>query len=120
MAVLMYLVTSMIGIGYLTLPIHILNNGIVLGEFIIQVTGLCSLYGSFLLVRVFTHIKESNYPLIVEKVLGKRHSYILTINLLTYVTFSSTIFLLFSKIKSGVVDSIIIGLPINYDQSTYS
>lgn len=43
----------MIGLGYLTLSIHLKNNGIILGNLIIIISGICSFYGSLLLVRVF-------------------------------------------------------------------
>jgi len=95
--VLAFLSSTMIGIGYLTLPVTCKAVGIITALFTITISGICSLYAGYLIIRA-NHLKKyKSYPKLVKKVLGKFHFYFINFNLLLYVLFSCTIYIYFGN-----------------------
>lgn len=91
-----FLLSSMVGIGYLTLSANFKEVGLILGLILIFVTGIGSLFGSFMLGKVYYLYKTENYPDLVFKVLGKTHYIIILSDLLFYIIFSTTMYIYFS------------------------
>ena len=91
-----FLLSSMVGIGYLTLSANFKAVGLILGLILIFITGIGSLFGSFMLGKVYYLFKTENYPDLVYKVLGKTHYIIILCDLLFYIIFSTTMYIYFS------------------------
>ena len=94
---LMLLVTTMIGVGYLTLPAILRETGLVIGLLLIIVTGGAASFGSFMITRAYKVMPTANYPDLVYAVLGKTHYYIIIIDVFLYVIFSTTMYFYFSN-----------------------
>jgi amino acid permease len=88
----------MVGIGYLTLPANCKNTGLVVGCASVVVCLMGSLYGSFLLTKAFTAYRSESYPELVYKVLGKAHYKFITVVLILYTIFSTTMYIFFSQV----------------------
>lgn len=67
---LMLLVTTMIGVGYLTIPATLRETGLIPGLFLIILTAGSTLYGSFMLSKAYCIYPTENYPDLVYKILG--------------------------------------------------
>lgn len=98
---LCYIISSIIGIGFLTIPAQIKNTGLVLGVSTIIFTGLCSLYGSFLMTRAYRLYRVPYYSALTKLILGQNVAKFLSLILVIYLQFSSTIFLAFGNLKSS-------------------
>lgn len=94
---LAFLTGSMIGVGYLTLPVSCKAVGIVLGLLIIIFAGISSFYSEFMLMRAYSQSETDNYPDLVKEILGQKHFFFINFNLLLYVVFSSTMYLYFGN-----------------------
>ena len=94
---LIFLTSTMIGVGYLTLPAICKSIGLITGILIIFITGISSSYGSYLLLRVYRIYNTENYPDLVDKILGRSHFYFSNINLNLYVLFSTTMYIYFGN-----------------------
>ena len=94
---LMLLVTTMIGVGYLTLPAILRETGLIAGLFLIIITGGAALYGSFMITKAYYIHPTANYPDLVYIVLGRKHYYIIIVDLFLYVLFSTTMYFYFSN-----------------------
>lgn len=92
--------SSMIGVGYLTLPSVLKNAGMILGMLIIIACSLVALFGSFQISRAYYLVPTENYPELMEKVAGKKWRSLLTWNLTLYLIFSNTMYIYFSFLKS--------------------
>lgn len=55
------LVSSMIGIGFMTSPGIAKTSGLILSILIIIITGMCGVYGSFLIARGTFSLKLKNF-----------------------------------------------------------
>jgi amino acid permease len=86
----------MVGIGYLTLSANFKSVGLILGLILIFVTCIASLFGTFMLGKVYYYYKTENYPDLVYKILGKGHYYLILVDLLFYILFSTTMYIYFS------------------------
>ena len=93
----MLLVTTMIGVGYLTLPAILRETGLIGGLFLIFITGAAASYGSFMITRAYQLYPTANYPDLVYQVLGKKHYYMMVIDVFLYVIFSTTMYFYFSN-----------------------
>lgn len=89
---LFFMMSSMIGIGYLTLPNLCADSGIVLTLLIIFACGIASLFGTYMLVRAYLLNKSDCYPDVVKKVLGQNHYIAIMVVLITYVAFSTIVY----------------------------
>lgn len=94
---LIFLTSTMIGVGYLTLPAICKSVGLINGLLIIFLTGISSSYGSYLLLRAYRLHNTENYPDLVDKILGRKHFYFSNINLNLYVLFSTTMYIYFGN-----------------------
>jgi len=56
------MISSMIGIGYLTLSAACRETGLILGLILIFIAALSSLYGTFMINQVFFIRPTLNYP----------------------------------------------------------
>lgn len=92
----MLLVTTMIGVGYLTLPAILRETGLIAGLFLIIITGCAASFGSFMITRAYKINPTANYPDLVYNILGKKHYYIMIIDVFLYVIFSTTMYFYFS------------------------
>ena len=97
---LVLIVSSMIGVGYLTLPSVLKESGLILGMLIIIICSIVSLFGSYQITRAFQLFPTENYPQLMEKVAGKNWRTLLTWDLFFYLLFSNTMFIYFSNLKS--------------------
>lgn len=93
------LVSSMIGIGYLTLPSVLRKTGLFLGLLLIIISSFVSLFGSYQISRAFQLYPMDSYPQLMEKVCGKKWRILLTWDLFFYLLFSNTMFIYFSRLK---------------------
>ena len=112
MGAVLLLSSSMIGIGYLTLPYVCAKVGIALGLIVIVFCGLSSLFGSIMLVKAYNARKSDSYPDLVDKVLGRTHYQIISFAIIIDTMFSCACYIYFSQVllsqvlsKSNVVVS---------------
>lgn len=71
------IISSMIGVGFLTLPAIGKNNGYVIVVLFIILASSLSLFANIQLGIAFKITRRNNYALIVEEILGKVYSLIL-------------------------------------------
>lgn len=93
----MLLVTTMIGVGYLTLPAILRETGLITGLLLIIITGGAASFGSYMITRAYKIKPTANYPDLVYNILGKKHYYIMIIDVFLYVIFSTTMYFYFSN-----------------------
>jgi len=90
------LMSSMIGIGFLTLPVICKTSGIIFGIIILLVAACFSLLGSIQLVKAFSLFPSKSYSDLVKNILGKKNFLAINFFLYFYVMFSTTIFIYFT------------------------
>lgn len=87
----------MVGIGYLTLPANCRKTGLIIGCISVIISSSGSLYGSYLLAKAFSANRSESYPELVHKVLGKQHYKFITVVLIMYTIFSTTMYIYFGE-----------------------
>lgn len=92
------LVNSMVGIGYLTLSSNFKQTGLIVGLVSVMVSGIGALYGSYLLAKAYTVHKVESYPDLVYSVLGFKAYIFITVVLVSYILFSTTMYIYFSEV----------------------
>lgn len=88
----------MVGIGYLTLSSNFKHTGLVIGLVNVLVCGVGALYGAYLLAKAYTIHRVDSYPDLVYKILGLRAYGLITIVLVLYILFSTTMYIYFSEV----------------------
>jgi len=94
------IISSMIGVGFLTLPAIGKNNGYVFVVLFILLASALSLFGNIQLGIAFKITRRNNYALIVEEILGKVYSLALLFFIFFYVLASSIAYYMFGSIFS--------------------
>ena len=88
----------MVGIGYLTLSSNFKHTGLILGLFSVLFCGIGALYGAYLLAKAYTAHRVESYPDLVYTVLGFKAYCLITIVLVLYILFSTTMYIFFSEV----------------------
>jgi len=88
----------MVGIGYLTLSSNFKNTGLIVGLLSVFICGLGALYGSYLLAKAYTVHRVESYPDLVYAVLGFKAYSFITLVLVLYILFSTTMYIYFSEV----------------------
>jgi len=99
------LVSSMIGVGFLTLPVIGKYNGSISIIFFILLSMGISCFANILIGRGFQHSYGKNYPEIIERINGPKLSLLALIFLFLYVFASSGSYFIFGKRKYFGVNS---------------
>ncbi len=92
-----FMITSMIGIGYLTLSASLRMTGLILGLMLVFITALASLFGTFMIGQVNFIMPSKSYPCLVLRVLGKKQKKFMVWDLLIYILFSTTMYIYFAE-----------------------
>ena len=92
---LLMLSSSMIGLGFLTLPKIGTTNGIIPMVFMVTLSLLMSFIGNIQIARGYKATKAKTYPEIIELLNGQTYCYICTFFLFVYVYTISAVFLVF-------------------------
>lgn len=79
------LVSSMIGVGFMTLPVIGKYNGLVAIFFFIFLSALISAFANFQIGRAFKASYGKTYAEIVERINGPKHSLVALMFLFMYV-----------------------------------
>jgi amino acid permease len=102
------LVSSMIGVGFMTLPVIGKNNGVYSILFFVLYSGTVSWFANIQIGRGFKHSFGKTYPEIIERINGSNLSLVALIFLFLYVFASSGSYYIFGKIHLLLINEVFI------------
>jgi amino acid permease len=94
----------MVGLGYMTFPRLCDLVGLVSVLLVVILTGLASLFGSFMILRAYEAKPVDTYSLLVRSVLGPRHYLVMTVFLAVLISFGITLSIYFGRIIRHCAD----------------